>query len=158
MTAKLTLMGQPQHVQVKNGVVAFTIITGPASNTAPKGLVLFKAVTYRVECSERQFNRGRADAQDKSELILEGYLEPRMDETGKPYIAVVALSVVSKQVQTARKLEQLRDETVKAEEAYEQACEQFGDESPQAQAAAEAFEKVKAGWLKFKAGAAHLKD
>ena len=151
MTAKLTLIGQPQGVKISNGIVTFSITTGPASNTAPKGLALFKAVTYRVECSERQYNRGRADAQDKSELILEGYLEPRVDETGKPYVAVVALSVISKQVQSARKLEQLRDETVKAEEAYEQACDQFGAESPQALAAAEAFEKVKAGWLKFKA-------
>ena len=151
MTAKLTLIGQPQSVKVSNGIVAFSITTGPASNTAPKGLTLFKSVTYRVECSERQFNRGRADVHDKSELILEGYLEPRIDEQGKPYVAVVALSVISKQVQSARKLEQLRDETVKAEEAYEQACDQFGAESPQALAAAEAFEKVKAGWLKFKA-------
>ena len=151
MTAKLTLIGQPQGVKVSNGIVSFSITTGPASNSAPKGLTLFKSVTYRVECSERQFNRGRADVHDKSELILEGYLEPRIDEQGKPYVAVVALSVVSKQVQSARKLEQLRDETVKAEEAYEQACDQFGAESPQALAAAEAFEKVKAGWLKFKA-------
>ena len=151
MTAKLTLIGQPQGLKVSNGIAAFTITTGPASNSAPKGLTLFKSVTYRVECSERQFNRGRADAHDKSELILEGYLEPRVDESGKPYIAVVALSVISKQVQTARKLEQLRDETIKAEEVYAQTCEQFGDESPQALAAAEAFEKVKAGWLKFKA-------
>ena len=28
------------------GSVTFKIITGPASNTAPKGLTLFKAVTY----------------------------------------------------------------------------------------------------------------
>jgi hypothetical protein len=154
MTAKITLIGQPQHLQIKNGIASFSIITGPASNTAPKGLALFKAVTYRIECSERQLNRGRADARDKSELILEGYLEPRVDETGKPYIAVVALSVISKQVQNARKVEQLREETLKAEEAYEQACEQFGDESLQAQAAAETFEKVKAGWLKLKAAQA----
>ena len=156
MTAKLTLIGQPQHLQVKNGIASFSIITGPASSTAPKGLTLFKAVTYRVECSERQFNRGRVDTQDQSELILEGYLEPRVDETGKPYIAVVALSVISKQVQSARKLEQLHEETIKAEEVYEQTCEHFGDESPQAQAASEAFEKVKAGWLKFKAAHANL--
>ena len=152
MTARITLIGQPQHLQVKNGIASFSIITSPASNTAPRSLTLFKAVTYRVECSERQFNRGRGDAQDKSELILEGYLEPRVDETGKPYIAVVAPSVVSKQVQTARKFEHLREETVKAEEVYyEEACNQFGEESPQAQAAAESFEKAKAGWLKFKA-------
>ena len=62
MTAKLTLIGQPQGVKTSNGIVAFSITTGPASNTAPKGLTLFKSVTYRVECSERQFNRGRADA------------------------------------------------------------------------------------------------
>ena len=151
MTAKLTLIGQPQGLKVSNGIASFTITTGPASNTAPKGLTLFKSVTYRVECSERQFNRGRADVHDQSELILEGYLEPRSDEQGKPYVAVIALSVVSKQVQSVRKLKQLRDETVKAEEAYEQACDQFGAESPQTPAAAEAFEKVKAGWLKFKA-------
>ncbi len=151
MTAKLTLIGQPQGVKISNGIVSFSITTGPASNTAPKGLALFKSVTYRVECSERQFNRGRADAQDKSELILEGYLEPRLDEQGKLYVAMVALSVMSKQVQIVRKQEQLRDETIKAEEVYEQACDQFGAESPQALAAADAFEKVKAGWLKFKA-------
>ena len=86
----------------------------------------------------------------------QGYLEPRIEETGKPYIAVVAVSVISKQVQSARKLEQLHEETIKAEEVYEQTCEQFGDESPQAQAASEAFEKVKAGWLKFKAAHANL--
>ncbi len=158
MTAKITLIGQPQHIQTKNGVVSFTIVTGPASTTAPKGLTLFKAVTYRVECSERQYNRGRADAHDKSDLILEGYLEPRVDEAGKPYVAVVALSVISKQVQGARKLEQLRDETLKAEEAYERACNQFGEESPQALAAAEAFESVKSGWLKFKAARATPAD
>ena len=78
MTAKLTLIGQPQHPQFKNGIVSFTITTGPASSTAPKGLTLFKSVTYRVECSERQFNRGRADAHDTSELILEGYGSPAL--------------------------------------------------------------------------------
>jgi hypothetical protein len=104
-----------------------------------------------VQRSERQFNQGRADARDKSELIIEGYQEPRVDENGQPYIAVVALSVISKQAQNTRKLEQLREETVKAEEAYDAACEQFGDESPQAGAAGQAFEGEKAGLLKFMA-------
>ena len=40
MTAKITLMGQPQPVQTRNGIVAFSIVTGPASNTVPKGLAL----------------------------------------------------------------------------------------------------------------------
>ena len=29
MTAKLTLIGQPQGVKVSNGIVAFSITTGP---------------------------------------------------------------------------------------------------------------------------------
>lgn len=157
MSAKVTLIGQPQSLTVKDGIVTFRLLTGPASNTAPKGLQLFKASTYLVQCSERQFNRGRADARDKSELILEGYQEPRVDESGKPYIVVVALSVVSKQAQNARKLEQLREETVKAEEAYDAACEQFGIDSPQAVAAGQAFESVKAGLLKFMANHPELK-
>jgi hypothetical protein len=82
-------------------------------------------------------------------LILEGYQEPRSDEKGQPSIAVVALSVISKQAPNARQLEQLREETVKAEEAYDAPCEQYGVDSPQAQATSEAFEKVKAGRLKF---------
>jgi hypothetical protein len=157
MSAKVTLIGQPQSLTVKDGIVSFKLLTGPASNSAPKGLQLFKAATYLVQCSERQFNRGRADASDKSELILEGYQEPRVDESGKPYIAVVALSVVSKQAQNTRKLEQLREETVKAEEAYDAACAQFGDESPQARATLEAFETVKAGLLKFMASHPEVK-
>ncbi len=35
MTAKLTLIGQPQGLKVSNGIASFTITTGPASNTAP---------------------------------------------------------------------------------------------------------------------------
>ncbi len=93
MSSKITLIGQPHGVQVKNGIVSFTITTGPASITAPKGLNLFKFVAYHVECSERQYYRGHADTRDKSELILEGYLEPRVDEAGKLHVAVVALSV-----------------------------------------------------------------
>ena len=157
MSAKVTLIGQPQSLITKDGIVTFRLLTGPASNTAPKGLQLFKASAYLVQCSERQFTRGRADAGDKSELILEGYQEPRVDESGKPYIAVVALSVVSKQAQNARKLEQLREETVKAEEAYDAACEQFGIDSLQAVAAGQAFEGVKAGLLKFMANHPEVK-
>ena len=47
-------MGQPQGLQTgKDGIVTFKIVAGPASNTAPKGLTLFKAVTYVVQCSQR---------------------------------------------------------------------------------------------------------
>jgi hypothetical protein len=153
MTAKVTLIGQPQSLCMeKDGVVTFCIVTGPASNTAPKGLPLFKATTYVVQCTQRQLNRGRASDRDKSELVIEGYQEPRIGEDGKPYIAVVALSVASKQAQAERKLEQLREEVAKAEDAYNAACDHYGDESPQARAASEAFEKMKAGLVKFMAG------
>ena len=130
-------------------MVTFRIITGPASNTAPKGLTLFKTTTYVVQCAQRQYNRGRVSNHDKSELVIEGYQEPRIGEDGKPYIAVVALSVASKNQQAARKLEQLNEEVGKAEDAYNAACDQYGDDTPQARAALEAFEKLKAGLVKF---------
>jgi hypothetical protein len=156
MTAKVTLVGQPQGLCIEKDIVTFRIITGPASSTAPKGLMLFQAVTYVVQCSQRQLNRGRVSDRDKSELIIEGCQEPRIGEDGRPYIAVVALSIVSKQAQTERKLVQLREEVEKAEDAYNAACDQFGDASPQAQAAFETFEKMKAGLVKFMASHAEL--
>ena len=149
MSAKITLIGQPQQLRIEKDLDTFKIITGPASNSAPKGLTLFKAVTYVVQCNKRQFERGRTDALDKSELIIEGYLEPRAGGDGQLSIAVVALAISSKQMQSQRKLTQLREETIKAEEAYEQACDQHGLDSPEARHAAEAFEKVKANLLKF---------
>ena len=157
MTAKITLIGQPQGLRIEKDVVTFRIITGPASNTAPKGLTLFKATTYVVQSAMRQYNRGRVNERDKSELIIEGYQEPRIGEdgstelaeVGQPYIAVVALSVASKNQQAARKLEQLNEEVGKAEDAYNAACDQYGDDTPQARAALEAFEKLKAGLVKF---------
>ena len=149
MTAKLTLIGQPQGLRIEKDIVTFKIITGPASNTAPKGLTLFKATIYVVQCAQRQYNRGRASERDKSELVIEGYQEPRIGEDGKLYVAVVALSVASKNLQAARKLEQLNEEVGKAEDAYNAACDQYGDDTPQARAALEAFEKLKAGLVKF---------
>ena len=65
--------------------------------------------------------------------------------------------MVSKHAQNLRKLEQLREETIKAEEAYAQTCDQFGDDSPQALAASQAFEAVKVGWLKFMGSHPELK-
>jgi hypothetical protein len=157
MSAKVTLIGQPQSLRIEKDLVSFRIVTGPASNTAPKGLLLFQAVTYVVNCSQRQFNRGRANDRDKSELVIEGYQEPRVDNEGKPYIAVVALSMMSKHAQGLHKLEQLREETIKAEETYAQVCDQFGDDSPQALVASQSFETVKAGLLKFMSGHPELK-
>ena len=46
MTAKLTLIGQPQGLLILDGVATFRTIAGPASSAVPKGLPLFKAITY----------------------------------------------------------------------------------------------------------------
>ncbi len=35
MSAKVTLVGQPQGLRIEDGIVTFKLITGPASNTAP---------------------------------------------------------------------------------------------------------------------------
>jgi hypothetical protein len=149
MSAKITLIGQPQNLHVEKDIATFKIVTGPASNSAPKGLDLFKPVTYLVQCSQRQLNRGRAGTDDHSELIIEGYLEPRLGPDGKLFIAVVGLSVASKQQQNERKLTQLRDEVTKAEEIYDRACTDSGLDSPQAKAALADFERLKGNLLKF---------
>ena len=105
--------------------------------------------------------------------LIEGYQEPRtlapaasasVGEDGKPYIAVAALSVASKNLQAGRKLEQLNEEVGKAEDAYNAACDQYGDDTPQAHADLEVFvprtpfrgEKLKAGLVKFMEGHTEL--
>ncbi len=149
MSAKITLVGHPEALRIEKGVVTFRLVTGPASNTAPKGLPLFKSVTYIVQCSERQYNRGRAHPQDKSDLVLEGYLEPRLDEQGRPCIAVVATSVASLLAQNERKLLQIRDQFVQAEADYDAVCEAQGEDSPPAQTALAQWEAAKTSLLKF---------
>ena len=84
MTAKITLIGAPQGLRIEKDIVTFRIITGPASNTAPKGLTLFKATNYVVQCAQRhdlrsKSNRGRADERDKSELVIEASLALRCE-------------------------------------------------------------------------------
>lgn len=149
MSAKIILIGHPEALRLANGSVTFRIVTGPPTNTAPKGLPLFKAATYLVQCTERQYNRGRAHPQDTSALVLEGYLEPRVDEHGAPYIAVIATSVVSLLAQNERKLQQLRAQFVQAETAYEAACATHGEDSPQAQTAHQHWEAAKESLLRF---------
>lgn len=149
MSAKITLVGCPEALQISQGIVSFRIVTGPASNTAPKGLPLFKATTYTVQCNERQYNRGRTHADDKSDLIIEGYLEPRLDGDGKPIIAVVATTLNSILAQNEKKLEQLRDQFVQTENIYETACATHGENSPHASMALEQWEATKASLLKF---------
>jgi len=61
----------------------------------------------------------------KSKLVIEGYREPRVDQDGKPYVA-------SKNQQAGHKLEQIRKEAEKTEEAFDAACDEYGEDSPQA--------------------------
>jgi len=122
MGAKITLTGTPRGVQRHDRIVSFRIATGPATNSPPKGLKLFGQVSYRVQCTQRQWNRARAGDDDTSDLIVEGYCEPRQDpETGKLYIAVVAMSVRSMRKQNEQKLKQLMTELEKAKAAYQEA-------------------------------------
>ena len=121
MGAKITLTGKARGMQRQNNIVSFRLVTGPTTKSPPRGLKLFGQVTYRVQCSHRQWNRVRA-SDDNSDLLVEGYCEPRQDPaTGKLYIAVVAMSLRSMKKQNEQKLKQLSDELEKAKAAYQEA-------------------------------------
>jgi hypothetical protein len=109
-------------MQRQDNIISFQVVTGPAAKSSPKGLELFGQVTYQVQCTRRQWNRARVDDDDNSELIVEGYCEPRQDgATGKLYIAIVAMSLRSMKKQSEQKLKQLADELEKAKVAYQEA-------------------------------------
>jgi hypothetical protein len=121
MGAKITLTGAAKGMQHQNNLISFQLVTGPATKNPPKGLNLFGQVTYQVQCTQRQWNRARASADDHSDLIVEGYCEPRQDPaTGKLYIAVVAMSLRSMKRQNEQKLQQLAKELEKAKAAYQE--------------------------------------
>ena len=122
MGAKITITGQAKNVQKQERSVSFRVVTGPATQHPPRGLKLFGQTRYHVECTLRQWRRARHDPNDNSDLVVEGYLEPRREpETGKLYIAVVAMSVQSILTQSARKLEQLQQSLRETREAFKRA-------------------------------------
>lgn len=124
MGAKVMLIGQAQDVQVQDQLVTFSIFTGPSTQHPPRGLALFEPVRYRVECTSRQWRRARYDDQDRTDLVVEGYQEPRREASGSGlYIAVVAQSIQSLLAQNAHKLEQLQEALQQAREAFKQARE-----------------------------------
>lgn len=142
MGAKIVLTGQAKDIHKDDHIVAFRIIAGPTTQHPPRGLKLYGQVRYQVECSTRQWRRARQDPNDHSDLMIEGYLEPRREaETGKLYVAVVATSVQSTLVQNHRKLEQLREALEKARQAYVQARK---SDSPAAELEEKAAAFVKA--------------
>jgi hypothetical protein len=119
MGAKITLTGQARDVQKQERGISFYIVAGPATRHPPRGLKLFGPTRYHVECTSRQWSRARADPTDDSDLIVEGYLEPRRDpETGQLYVAVVATAMKSMLSHNAHKLEQLQDALEQAREAF----------------------------------------
>jgi hypothetical protein len=142
MGAKITLTGQAKDIQKHERSVSFYILTGPATQHPPRGLKLFGQTRYHVECTTRQWRRARLDPGDSSDLIVEGYLEPRRDpESGHLYVAVVAMSVQSTITQNARKLEQLRDVLEQTRDAFRQAKD-AGTPREALEAKAEAFVKA----------------
>ena len=154
MGSKLMLTGQAERIQKDEQIVAFRIVSGPAVDNAPKGLPLYGQVRYEVQCSDRQWRKARAHNQDTSDLIIEGYLEPRVDGNGKPYVAVVAMSVVSQLVMSQRKQEQLYDAMCQAEDeqiaAHQRLEKEPGPEAERAlEMASEQLEKAKTSCLRF---------
>jgi hypothetical protein len=124
MGAKIVLSGEAKDVQKREGGVSFTIVTGPAARHPPRGLKLFGPTRYQVQCTVRQWRRARHDPDDRSDLVVEGYLEPRRDpDSAQLYVAVVAMSVQSTLAQNCRKLQQLEDVLEQARQDFQQARE-----------------------------------
>jgi len=122
MGAKITLTGAAKAIQRQDNIISFRLVTGPATKNPPKGLKLFGQVTFHVQCTRRQWNRARVGPDDNSELIVEGYCEPRQDpDTGKLYVAVVAMSLRSMRKQNEQKLAQLAQELEKEKSAFQEA-------------------------------------
>lgn len=149
MGAKIVLTGQAKDIQKTDQAISFTIVTGPATRRPPRGLKLFEPVHYHIECTARQWQRAREDPNDQSDLLVEGYVEPRRDpETGQLAIAVVATVLQSVAVQNRAKLQQLEQALQDARSAYEQAKE-GGLPRAELEARAAAFVQANTGRAEF---------
>lgn len=124
MGAKITLTGTAKQVEKGERSVLFHMVTGPEAQHPPRGLRLFGQTHYQVECTLRQWRRARLDLQDESDLVIEGYLEPRReDETGRLYVAVVATEMQSELLLCGQELERLREALQQARQAFQEAKE-----------------------------------
>jgi hypothetical protein len=143
MGAKITLTGAAKAIQRQDNIISFRLVTGPATKNPHKELKLFGQVTFHVQCTRRQWNRARAGPDDNSELIVEGYCEPRQDPaTGKLYVAVVAMSLRSMRKQNEQKLAQLAQELEKAKSAFQEARATRKELEPLAERLVKAHESV----------------
>ncbi len=142
MGAKIVLSGKAKDIQKTEDVVSFDIVTGPATRSPPRGLELYGPTRYHVQCTARQWGQARQDSEDRSALLVEGYLEPRRDEgTGQLYVAVAATTLQSALVHNRRRLEQLEAALQQARGAFSVARE-TGAPQPELEAKAQAFVKA----------------
>ncbi len=119
MGAKIVLRGEAQNIQRESGVVTFTIDTGPATRHPPPGLKLYGRTHYRIECAASQWDRAHEDPNDRSALLIEGYLEARQDAaTGRPYIAVAVTELQSTLTHNKRRLKQLEQARDEARQVF----------------------------------------
>jgi hypothetical protein len=124
MGAKITLTGTAKQVEKGERSVSFCIVAGPETQHPPRGLRLFGQTHYQVECTLRQWRRARLDLQDESDLVIEGYLEPRREgDTGRLYVAVVATEMQSELLLSAQELERLQEALQQARQAFQEAKE-----------------------------------
>lgn len=142
MGAKIVLSGQTVEIEKSADYVSFTIQTGPATRRPPRGLDLYGSTRYRVTCTAQLWDQAHQVPDDPSDMLVEGYLEPRSDaESGKLYVAVVATAMQSTFPHNKRRLEQLQAELDEAREAFRIASEQ-GASKQVSQARAAAFVKA----------------
>jgi hypothetical protein len=122
MGAKIVLSGEAQNIHREGNIVTFTIATGPATRHPPPGLELYNRTHYRIECTAEQWDRTRQDPEDRSPLLIEGYLEPRQDaQTGQLYVAVAATTMQSTLAHNRRRLQRLQRSLDHARLAFKQA-------------------------------------
>ena len=142
MGAKIVLSGQTVEIEKTADYVSFTIQTGPATRRPPRGLDLYGSTRYRVTCTAQLWKQAHQLPDDPSDMLVEGYLEPRRDpERDELYIAVVATAMQSTLPHNRRRLEQLQAALDEAREAFRIASE-GGDSKQVAQAKAAAFVKA----------------
>jgi hypothetical protein len=142
MGAKIVLSGQTVEIERTTETVSFTIETGPATRRPPRGLDLYDPIRYRVTCTTELWDRAHQVPDDPSDMLVEGYVEPRRDEeSGELYVAVVATAMQSTLPHNRRRLEQLQQALDEARESFRRASQEGGSKQV-AQAAAAAFVKA----------------
>jgi len=149
MGARIILTGRPRSVRSADCGVAFEIVAGPPNASTPRGMPVFRLTTYHVVCPQRMWDRGHLDRDDRSDVIVEGYLEPRVSEAGQPYVAVVATTLTTKLVDITRKARQLLAEATDAEKGYQALCSRYSEDAPVVQTARAEMEKIRTGLTRF---------